>query len=298
MYQSESKMYENLVSKMGNDAFVIQETEHNNVLINAVHRAVMTNKYIFKNFNRSSTIVDIACGDGYNACYLANAGFRVTGFDISESFISEAKNLAEELNLSKEDVVFEVNDHHYLLEIETGSVDIVSALGLMRFLEKDVIDFIYREVYRILKPGGSFIVSNENILFDIFALNNTTLVFWSKLMEEFSDVHKLFPEGGVLHAIKKKVNLPERKFHPKSISSHVQRSVENPLTYGDSMKANGFKLDCIFYPDCHIIPPFLLPEVDSNLVGKIRGEICLKRAEGDWRSMFLAFEFLSCFKKT
>jgi len=63
------------------------------------------------------------------------------------------------------------------------------------------------------------------------------------------------------------------------------------------MKAYGFMLDSIVYPDCHIIPPYLLPDVDPVEVEKIRGEVCLIRAEGDWRSMFLGFEFLAFLKK-
>jgi len=212
MYHSDPKAYSSLVNKMQDDTFVIRETEHNNVLINMVNRAVMANKHIIKNFVKGSVVLDIACGEGYNTCYLATEGYFVKGFDISENAIIEAKKLAADLGLPNDNTIFTVNDHSFLEAIEDESVDIVCALGLMRFLESDVIDVIYKEVFRILKPGGSFIVSNENVLFDIFASNDTTLKFWAGLMEDFSDVGRLFPEGSILKAMQEKITVPQRNF--------------------------------------------------------------------------------------
>ncbi len=49
------------------------------------------------------TVLDVGCGDGYNAIYLASRGFDVTGVDFSAKAISIAKQKASEAEV---DVTF------------------------------------------------------------------------------------------------------------------------------------------------------------------------------------------------
>ncbi len=52
---------------------------------------------------RGPTVLDVGCGDGYNAIYLASCGFDVTGVDFSAKAISIAKQKALEAEV---DVTF------------------------------------------------------------------------------------------------------------------------------------------------------------------------------------------------
>ncbi|PYZ94950.1 SAM-dependent methyltransferase [Salipaludibacillus keqinensis] len=47
--------------------------------------------FIQKHFPKGSFIADLGCGDGYGTYKLAQAGFRVTGIDLSEEMIEKAK---------------------------------------------------------------------------------------------------------------------------------------------------------------------------------------------------------------
>ena len=76
--------------------------------------------------------------------------------------------------------------------IKKNSIHAVVALGVMRYLDKKSLDLVYRNVHRILKKNGSFIVSNENELFDIYALNDGTEDFWVKKLSSMSSSKKLF----------------------------------------------------------------------------------------------------------
>ena len=51
-------------------------------------------------FMRIGTVLDIACGDGRNAIYLAKRGFEVTGVDFSDEAIKRLSKFSEENNVS------------------------------------------------------------------------------------------------------------------------------------------------------------------------------------------------------
>lgn len=47
-----------------------------------------------KNLRPNGSVLDIGCGSGYPiSAYLSNQGFQVTGIDISEEMIKQAKQL-------------------------------------------------------------------------------------------------------------------------------------------------------------------------------------------------------------
>jgi GT2 family glycosyltransferase/SAM-dependent methyltransferase/glycosyltransferase involved in cell wall biosynthesis len=102
-------------------------------------------------------VLDIACGEGYGSYFLAKSAARVLGVDISPEAVLHATT-------------------HYLspnLEFLTGSVDNIPVLGERIFdviVSFETIEHVpapaqaafLREVKRLLKPGGIFIVSTPN----------------------------------------------------------------------------------------------------------------------------------------
>ncbi len=47
-------------------------------------------------FEKNGIVIDVGCGEGKNALFLASKGFRVDAFDISEPGIEKLKRLAAE----------------------------------------------------------------------------------------------------------------------------------------------------------------------------------------------------------
>jgi len=82
---------------------------------------------------RGPTVLDIGCGDGGNAIYLASHGFDVTGVDVSSKAIRIAKQKASEAEV---DVTFMTLD---ALEIETldKRYDTIIDIGLFHNLKGD-----------------------------------------------------------------------------------------------------------------------------------------------------------------
>lgn len=98
----------------------------------------------------NTRILEVGCGTGGNACYLANKyGCRVTGIDIAEHMVKQAQNRAEELGLSDR-VAFKVGDA-YDLDFPDNSFDIVFTIFTSQFLDPSVA---FKEFSRVLDRDG------------------------------------------------------------------------------------------------------------------------------------------------
>ena len=283
-------VYEEIVNKIADPTYVVR----NEAVINQVHRFVIAYEYIKNNHKKGAKIIDAACGIGFNTCYLNKQGYNTIGFDFSPIAIERAREL--EISLGLKSTAFVNKDHSYLSDVSDESIDVVLAMGYLRYVNDETRDFIYRNVARILKKGGNFIISNTNQLFAMFALNDETLKFWSEIIEDFSSVKELFAPSSILQAMCSRVKVPKREYAEHSVSKQIVTHEENPLEYGKVVSKYGFKIHKIFYPDSHLLPPFLEQSIGREALENIKAKICLSRAE-DWRSMFMCYEFLSILVK-
>lgn len=279
-----------LVAKFRDRSHVISQKEK----INNIFRAVLAFDYIKENFPEGGDILDMGCGIGYNACFLAREGHNVTAFDASDIGIQRAKALAHENGLNEN--MFICGDHTYLEKIPAESVDVALAMGFIYYLNERDRDYCYKQVHRILRKKGKFLVSYKNHLFDIFSLNNTSLEFWAQMIDDFSPAAKLLKSKGALEALDEKVKVPVRVWEKNSISARFKTDRGNPLTYADTVKRYGYELEDILYPDSHLLPPALEAEVDSQKLLELKAQYCVQQAR-DWRGIFMCYEFLAFMHK-
>ncbi|MYD43472.1 MAG: class I SAM-dependent methyltransferase [Gammaproteobacteria bacterium] len=99
------------------------------------------------------TAMDVACGTGRNARFLAAAGVDVIGVDIAKEAIVLARGLAQELS----NIKFIVADLDEGLPIQK-TFDLIV---LVRFVDMDLL----RKLPDHLKPGGKLIVE-EHLVWD------------------------------------------------------------------------------------------------------------------------------------
>ncbi len=99
---------------------------------------------------KDKKVLDVGAGNGRLAGRLAGLGAEVTALDVSEEMLKRIKN--KEIKI----VVGEAEN----LSFPDDSFDIVIAAFLIVHL-KD-LSLFFDEVYRVLKPGGKFLVTNIN----------------------------------------------------------------------------------------------------------------------------------------
>lgn len=68
-------------------------------------------------FLRSGTVLDIACGDGRNAIYLAKRGFQVTGIDFSNEAIRRLSKFSEENNVSINKEILDLSNLNEIMKL-------------------------------------------------------------------------------------------------------------------------------------------------------------------------------------
>lgn len=96
------------------------------------------------------TALDVGCGEGADALWLAENGWQVTGIDLSSVAISRAKESATVRNL---DVEFQVRDVATVVEDAPSAFDLVTAFFIHSRDDEERAETL-RATAKLVKPGG------------------------------------------------------------------------------------------------------------------------------------------------
>jgi len=92
---------------------------------------------------------DFGCGPGQTAKYLKDLGIEISGLDLSEKILQQARTFHPEINFRKGNILD--------LEFDDDSVaGVVAFYAIVHFTEAQVAT-AFREVFRVLQPGGIFL---------------------------------------------------------------------------------------------------------------------------------------------
>ena len=117
-------------------------------------------------YDKSSKILDIGCGTGRHSLELARRGYKVTGFDLSESLINKAIGIAKKENLK---IDFQIKDARSFSFNESFDLAIMICEGAFPLMETDEMNFsILKNAWSSLKPGGILIFTTLNGLYPLF----------------------------------------------------------------------------------------------------------------------------------
>ena len=94
-------------------------------------------------------VLDIGCGEGKDAVYMAKKGYTVTAFDLTESGIAKTKRLAEDNRVRIKAYVDDINT------FETDErFDIIYSSGTLQYLQKDKIQPFFMKIMKMTNPHG------------------------------------------------------------------------------------------------------------------------------------------------
>jgi len=132
-----------------------------------LQKSVKENQNLFEvelskdlNVSKGDRVLDLGCGCGAMAEHIgAVTGATVYGINIEPSQIEKAWTNG---NLPREH--FKVADFNQPLEFNDGMFDAVYAVQPLTYASN--LEFTFKEVFRVLKPGGKFVVN------DVAALDN------------------------------------------------------------------------------------------------------------------------------
>lgn len=103
--------------------------------------------------NGAKKVLDLGCGSGWLAVYLARQGFEVVGVDVSAQAINLANTWASQEDLK---ISFDVADASQL-QYQAGSFDAVVANSIFEHFPIKQAQQLTDKVYTMLKDGGIFI---------------------------------------------------------------------------------------------------------------------------------------------
>jgi ubiquinone/menaquinone biosynthesis C-methylase UbiE len=104
-------------------------------------------------------ILDVGCADGRSCFPFVNRGNTIIGFDISKALVRQAITRAITAN-AQASTTFFVSDAS-VLPFRDNTVDYIVIYGVLHHVPNPRATC--REVYRILKPGGVYLGSENNV---------------------------------------------------------------------------------------------------------------------------------------
>jgi SAM-dependent methyltransferase len=113
---------------------------------------------------RNKDVLEICCGGGQSAAYLAARGARVTGVDFSSEQLAHARAFVRSKKVSVRFIESNVED---LSMLKASGFDIAFSAYALGFVEH--VDRTFREVGRVLRPGGLFAFSWQSPIYQITA---------------------------------------------------------------------------------------------------------------------------------
>jgi ubiquinone/menaquinone biosynthesis C-methylase UbiE len=134
----------------------------------------------------NSSILELGCGEGNDSIYFAKQGHAITATDFSDVAIEQNSK-----RWTHPKLIFKVQDISQPFQFGDASFDVVYARLSLHYFTNETTKNIFREITRVLKPGGilCFMCKSTNdriygqgdkIENDMYELNGHVRHFFSK----------------------------------------------------------------------------------------------------------------------
>lgn len=118
--------------------------------------------FVMGKIEPSDEVLDMGCGTGRFTIPLAQKARKVTGLDLSAAMIAKAREKAEQAGLN---VDFRESDMENM-PFEDNSFDAIVCMLALMHIPLESRQKVFLEASRVLKPGGSMVISVKNAIFE------------------------------------------------------------------------------------------------------------------------------------
>lgn len=152
----------------------------------------------FGKWSQQDTVVDLGCGNGHHLEVMANNIAHGIGVDVAPRMVASARRMTTAANLS-----FRVDDIETCNSLRDASADVVICTGVIEHVLRP--GAVFRQIRRMLRPGGRFVVLTVNGSFwwyrlaDRLGLPTRHLSSDERLTTD--EAERLFAESGLEGAV-------------------------------------------------------------------------------------------------
>ena len=189
----------------------------------------------------TGNVLDLACGTGNTSIALAEQGWRVTGVDISQPMLQQARKKAAQ---AKKDIIFLQQDMRDL--VLTREYDLVTCFqdGLNYLLTKEDLARTFGNIYQAVRMDGLFI-------FDLNLVEKYSFSAQGDInfidTEDFSLVYETFYHPGEnIWEIKVTGFIRDDQHYVKFQEIHREKQ-HNLEEVKDTLRVTGFKVLDVFH---------------------------------------------------
>jgi cyclopropane fatty-acyl-phospholipid synthase-like methyltransferase len=104
-------------------------------------------------FSADGTVLDVGCGEGKNAIFLAQKGFQVDAFDLSEAGIAKLKRLAAKEQVTLNAWVQDLRNFKFVTPY-----DVITSHGTLHFVTRAEWTAFIHQAKAATRPGGMHII--------------------------------------------------------------------------------------------------------------------------------------------
>jgi ubiquinone/menaquinone biosynthesis C-methylase UbiE len=146
---------------------------------------------------------DFGCGPGQTTKYLKELGIGISGLDLSGKTLEQAKKIHPEIHFQKGNML--------ALEFDDNSIAAVVSFYTIVHFTKEQADSAFREIFRVLQPGGIFLLT--------YHIGEETIHLEEFLGKTIDIDFMFFTSDFIFHSLKKcgfeKIEIIEREPYPE-----------------------------------------------------------------------------------
>lgn len=234
-------------------------------------------------------VLDVGCGGGHVLQALLERGWSGEACDFASNMVSFARQRLNGAGYGT--ITVQELCATDLTAYAEKTFDTVLCLGPIEYLDEDEATRAYRQMHRVLKPGGRLVCAHINQLFDLFTCDGFTAQF---IGQQLVDSYGLDQDqrAGVDKALRERFSSTDTGV---SIRNKVKTRPDNPLTLANELDAIGFSLSDLRFYRFYSLPPAVARAMGVSDADAIEHE---ERLAAGWPGHLLASSFLSLSVKT